>query len=103
MIKRYGVLTGGEVYPQELEINVDTVYKRYNIHSYVDSEGKQGYEYDMDEMTLVEYFRNSIPENQVLTEETLGELSILLGQYQEEIDKTLGELSILLAEASQNV
>ena len=74
MIKRKNVLCGDN-YPQELEINVDTVYRRYNIHPYTDAEGNQGYEYDEDEMTLLEYFREAVPNN----EKALGELSILIG------------------------
>lgn len=102
MITRRNVLCGAQS-PNELEINVDTVYKRYNIHPYIDNDGNNGFEYDEDEMTLVEYFRKTMPENQELTEKTLGELSTLFAVYQEQVDATLGELSILVEEALNNV
>ena len=103
MIKRYNVKAGADYAIPELEVCVDTVYKRYNIHTYEDSDGNAGYEYDEDEMTLVEYFRDSLPENQTLTNEALGELSILFGLYQQEVDETLAELSILLQGAINDV
>lgn len=53
-------------------------------------------------MSLDEYFRDSIPDNQILTEKTLGELSRVIAMYQEQVDATLGELSILLQEAISN-
>jgi len=96
MIKRYNVLRQKDTNVPELEVNVDTVYKRYNIHTMIDSEGNENWEYDEDELTLVEYFRDSLPENQQITEQTLGELSILLSNYQQEVDSTLAELSILI-------
>lgn len=73
MIKRKDVLCGDN-YPQELEINVDTVYRRYNIRPYTDQEGRDGYIYDEDELTLLEYLRETVPNN----EKALGEISILL-------------------------
>lgn len=73
MIKRKDVLCGDN-YPQELEINVDTVYRRYNIRPYTDQEGRDGYIYDEDELTLLEYLREAVPNN----EKALGEISILL-------------------------
>lgn len=73
MITNYDVICGDN-YPQELEINVDTVYKRYNIRRYTDFEGNKGYQYDEDQMTLEEYFKKAIPEIQ----QALAELSILI-------------------------
>lgn len=73
MVKRKDVLCGDN-YPQELEINIDTVYRRYNIRPYTDQEGKDGYIYDEDELTLLEYLRETVPNN----EKALGEISILL-------------------------
>lgn len=102
MIKRKNVLCGKESYPLELEINVDTVYRRYNIHEYINTDGIEGYEYDEDEMSLVEYFKDSLPKNQAITEATLGELSILLATYQEQVDQTLAELSILIGGGAQD-
>ena len=34
--------------PKELDINVDTVYKRYNINSFENEEGRTVYEYQED-------------------------------------------------------
>lgn len=34
--------------PLELEINIDTVFKRYNINSFENEEGKTVYEYQED-------------------------------------------------------
>lgn len=89
----------GDTPPQEVEINVDTVYKRYNIHTYIDNDGNQGYEYDEDQMTLLEYFKEIIPAD----EKALGELSILFATYQMQINKTLGELSMLIQGVNSNV
>jgi hypothetical protein len=101
MITRLGIQSGHDQYPLELEVNVDTVYKRYNIHEIIDHEGNPGYEYDVKEMTLLEYFRDALPENQLLNEESIGELSILIGEYQAQVDNTLAELSILLEEVKE--
>lgn len=102
MISRREVHCGADK-PAELVIGVDTVYKRYNIHQYSDSEGIEGWEYDEDELTLPEYFREAFPEGQAISEAALGEFSIILAEYQEQVDATLGELSILLEEALANV
>ncbi len=102
MIHRKNVKCG-DTKPAEIEMSVDTVFKRTNIHQYSDSEGNHGYEYDEDELTLLEYFRESLPENQDITEETLGELSTVFALYQSQIDQTLAELSLLIEEVMDRV
>ena len=103
MITRYGVKAGKDREIPELEVGTDTVYKRYNIHTYIDSDGNEGYEYDEDELSLIEYFKDTLPEDREITEKTLGELSTLFSLYQQQVDSTLAELSILLGEVINNV
>ena len=102
MIKRYNVHCGPDE-PLELLLDKDTVYKRYNIHKYTDQDGNVGWEYDEDELTITEYFREVVPEHQQITEEALGELSEYLANYQEQVDNAIGELSELIGEALGNV
>lgn len=78
--------------PQELEINIDTVYKRYNIVSSINEEGKTEYTYDEDQYTISEYLKEIVPQN----EEGLGELTMLLAQYQLQTDLAIAELSIAI-------
>lgn len=78
--------------PQELEINVDTVYKRYNIISSINEEGKTEYTYDEDQYTISEYLKEIVPQN----EEGLGELTMLLAQYQLQTDLAIAELSMTI-------
>ena len=98
---RHNVHSGNR--PQEVELNVDTVYYRTNIHTCLNDEGNEEYEYDEKELTFEEYFRKTIPTNQNITEETLGELSILFAAYQEQTDEAIAELSLALEEAINNV
>ena len=98
---RHNVHSGNR--PREMELNVDTAYYRTNIHTCINEEGNEEYEYDEKELTLEEYFRKIIPVNQVITEETLGELSILFATYQQQTDEAIAELSIALEEAINNV
>ena len=98
---RYNVRSGNR--PREVELNIDTAYYRTNIHTCINEEGIEEYEYDEKELTLEEYFRKIIPINQTITEETLGELSILFAAYQEQTDEAIAELSIALEEAINNV
>ena len=99
MIKKHNVRCGIENKPAELAICTDTVYKRYNIHTITTDEGIEEYEYDEDQLSLIEYFKQVVPDE----EQSLGELSILFSQYQAEMDKTLAEISILLGEVATNV
>lgn len=90
MIIRYNVHSNNA--PKNFEINVDTVYRRTNIHTYIDNDGIEGYEYDEDELSLIEYFRDAVPQN----DESLGELSILFAAYQAQMDQTIAELSMIV-------
>lgn len=78
--------------PQKLEINVDTVYKRYNINSFVNEDDRVEYLYDEDQYTISEYLKDIVPEN----EKGLGELTVLLAQYQSQIDSAIAELSLVI-------
>lgn len=78
--------------PKELEINVDTVYKRYNIQSFVNDEGRTEYVYQEYQYPIISYLREIAPEN----EESLGELSMLLATYQLQTDLAIAELSMAL-------
>ena len=78
--------------PQELEINIDTVYKRYNIVSLKGEDDRLEYTYDEDQYTLQEYLREVVPQN----EECLGELSVLLAIYQIQVDQAIAELSVVI-------
>lgn len=98
---RHNVHSGNR--PREMELNVDTAYYRTNIHTCINEEGNEEYEYDEKELTLEEYFRKIIPVNQVITEETLGELSILFATYQQQTDEAIAELSLAIEEAINNV
>lgn len=78
--------------PLELEINVDTVYKRFNIVSVQNEEDRIEYIYDEDQYTILEYLKEIFPE----TETGLGELSTLLAAYQTQTDQAIAELSIAI-------
>lgn len=78
--------------PLELEINVDTIYKRYNITSLQNEEGRIEYLYEEDQYTIPEYLKEIVPQN----EESLGELSTLLAVYQAQTDQAIAELSIAI-------
>ena len=78
--------------PLELEINVDTVYKRFNIVSTQNEEDRIEYTYDEDQYTILEYLKEIFPE----TEVGLGELSALLAIYQTQTDQAIAELSIAI-------
>ena len=75
--------------PKEIEINVDTVYKRYNIVSSTNEDNRTEYTYEEDQYTISEYLKEVVPQN----EEGLGELTMLLAQYQLQTDLAIAELS----------
>ena len=77
--------------PQELEINVDTVYKRYDIQSF-ERDGRTEYLYTEEQYTIPEYLKEIVPQNEI----ALGELSALLSVYQAQIDQAIAELSIAI-------
>ena len=78
--------------PKEIEINVDTVYKRYNITSSINEDNRTEYTYDEDQYTITEYLKEIVPQN----EEGLGELTMLLAQYQLQTDTAIAELSMAI-------
>ena len=78
--------------PKELEINVDTVYKRYNITSEKNEDNQIEYTYSEDQYTIPEYLKEVVPQN----EESLGELSMLLATYQIQTDLAIAELSLAI-------
>lgn len=81
-----------DIPPRELEINIDTVYKRYNIDSFTNEDNRIEYLYDEDQYTIPEYLKEVVPEN----EKGLGELTVLLAQYQSQIDSAIAELSLAI-------
>lgn len=91
MIELKGV-KGTQIKVPTLEVNVDTVYLRDNIIEKYDEDGNKYWEYDEIQLTLSEYFKNIIPEN----EKAIGELSLLFSTYQSQVDEALAELSILI-------
>ena len=91
MIELKGV-KGTQLKVPKLEVNVDTVYIRDNIIEKQDEDGNKYWEYDEIQLTLAEYFKSIIPEN----EKAIGELSLLFSSYQSQVDSALAELSILI-------
>ena len=85
---------GTQLYVPKVEINVDTVYLRENIKEKYDEENNRYWEYDETQLSIPEYFKNIIPEN----EKAIGELSLLFSLYQSQVDQALAELSILIGE-----
>lgn len=78
--------------PLELEINIDTIYKRYNIQSFTNEDNRIEYVYDETQYTIPEYLKEIVPQN----EEGLGELTMLLSQYQTQTDLAIAELSLVI-------
>ena len=78
--------------PLELEINIDTIYKRYNIQSFTNEDNRIEYVYDETQYTIPEYLKEIVPQN----EEGLGELTMLLSQYQTQTDLAIAELSLAI-------
>ena len=85
---------GTQLYVPRIEINIDTVYIRENIKEKYDEENHRYWEYDEIQLSIPEYFKNIIPEN----EKAIGELSLLFSSYQSQVDQALAELSILIGE-----
>lgn len=81
-----------DIPPKELEINIDTIYKRYNITSFINDNNRTEYVYTEDQYTIPEYLKEVVPQN----EECLGELSILFATYQMQTDAAIAELSIIM-------
>lgn len=89
---KYKKVQGSQNEVPKLEINVDTVYLRDNIVKKSNEEGNPYWEYDEVQMTLNEYFKKVIPDN----EKASAELSLLFSTYQAQVDSALAELSILI-------
>ena len=85
---------GTQLYVPRIEINIDTVYIRENIKEKYDQENHRYWEYDEIQLSIPEYFKSIIPEN----EKAIGELSLLFSSYQAQVDQALAELSILIGE-----
>ena len=91
MLVNYNVQGTQENVPT-LEINVDTVYLRSNIKQKINEEGQLYWEYDETQLTLEEYFKKVLPENEL----AIIELSSIFADYQAQIDDALAELSMAI-------
>ena len=98
MIELKGV-RGTQIKVPTLEVNVDTVYLRDNIIEKYDEDGNKYWEYDEIQLTLSEYFKQIIPEQ----EQAIGELTTLFAEYQNQIDSAIAELTIAMEEGTKDV
>ena len=98
MIELKGV-RGTQIKVPTLEVNVDTVYLRDNIIEKYDEDGNKYWEYDEIQLTLSEYFKQIIPEQ----EQAIGELTTLFAEYQNQIDSAIAELTIAVGEGVKDV
>lgn len=80
-----------------LEINVDTVYIRTNIQDIRTEEMPVLWQYDEIQMTIEEYLKQAVPENQDIADESMAELSMAFAEYQAQTDMAIAELSSLIA------
>ena len=86
MVEYKNVQGSQETVPQ-LEINVDTVYIRSNIHRISvqmneEEEPIEVWEYDEQQYTIAEYLKKALPENQATTDAAIAELSMLIASMQ---------------------
>lgn len=72
-----------------LEINVDTVYIRENIQP-----DEEGWIYDETQMSLLEYFRQSIPQTEETTDKAIAELSLLFLSFNERLTQLEGQNNV---------
>jgi len=79
-----------------LEINVDTVYIRTNIQDIHTEEMPVLWQYDEIQMTIEEYLKQAVPENQDIADESIAELSMAFAEYQTQTDMAIAELSSLI-------
>ena len=79
-----------------LEINVDTVYIRTNIQDIRTEEMPVLWQYDEIQMTIEEYLKQAVPENQDIADESMAELSMAFAEYQAQTDMAIAELSSLI-------
>lgn len=92
----YEKVHGTQDFIEPIEINVDTVYKRNNIKQIKNAEGNLVWEYDEIQMSIEEYLKEAVPNNQKDTDNALAELMQIFCEYQTQMDKTVAELSILI-------
>lgn len=98
MIKYHNV--HGDAKPKELELSPTILYKRSNIHEYTEKNGEEehsGWEYDEEQYSLEEYFRQVVPNN----ENAVTELTTLIATMQEQMDSAITELTTLIAESQE--
>ena len=74
------------------QVESDNLFDLTNISSFENEDGKIEYSYTEDQYTIPEYLKEVVTE----TEESLGELSMLLAVYQAQTDSAIAELSIAL-------
>ena len=86
-----------------LEINVDTVYVRSNITDIHDEEHPILWQYDEIQMSVTEYLKQTVPENQKISDTSLAELCQMFAEYQMQVDMALAELIALVAGGNTNV
>lgn len=92
----YEKVHGTQDFIEPIEINVDTVYKRNNIRQIENNEGNLVWEYDEIQMSIEEYLKEAVPNNQKDTDNALAELMQVFYEYQTQMDETVAELSILI-------
>ena len=89
---------GTQITVPEIEINVDTVYLRTNIHQIQNEEGDSLWEYDEQQLTIPEYLKIIVPQNQEISDNAIAELLTLFSSYQQQVDSAIADLSTLLTE-----
>ena len=89
---RYEKVRGTQEKVLPLELNVDTVYIRKNVVQKKDEDNNSYWEYDETQLTLEEYFKKVLPENEL----AIIELSSIFADYQAQIDDALAELSMAI-------
>lgn len=87
---------GTQITVPEIEINVDTVYLRTNIHQIQNEEGDSLWEYDEQQLTIPEYLKIIVPQNQEISDNAIAELLTLFSSYQQQVDSAIADLSTLL-------
>lgn len=89
---------GTQITVPEIEINVDTVYLRTNIHKIQNEEGDYLWEYDEQQLTIPEYLKIIVPQNQEISDNAIAELLTLFSSYQQQVDSAIADLSTLLTQ-----
>lgn len=98
-MKKYYNVHGSQTVVQPIEVSKDTVYFRYNIHEITTPEGYKLWEYDEEQLTLNEYFKKVLGDN----ESSIAELSTIFSLYQQQYDSAIAELNILIGGLVSNV